>query len=69
MAKKEAKEGKGDALFVKSKVKDHIKAAGCNTAGDLVDGDALNKVITGLLDAAIARAKANGRKTVQSKDL
>ena len=66
MAKKDAK---GDALFVKSKVKEHIKAAGCNTAGDLVDGDALNNVIKGILDAAIARAKANGRKTVQAKDM
>jgi len=66
MAKKAEKV---DALFVKSKVKEYIKAAGCNTAGDLVDGDALNNVITGILDAAIGRAKANGRKTVQAKDL
>ncbi|MHA1328080.1 MAG: hypothetical protein ACTSRH_12290 [Promethearchaeota archaeon] len=42
---------------------------GCNTSGDLIDGDALNKAIIEILDKAIARAKANGRKTVQEKDL
>ena len=65
MAKKET----SDALIVKSKVREYIKSKGCNTAGDLVDGSALNNVIKGLLDAAIGRAKANGRKTVQTKDI
>jgi len=67
MAKK--KEEKVDALFVKSKIRDYIKSKDCNTAGDLIDGDALNNAIVELLDKAIARAKANGRKTVQEKDL
>ncbi|MFX1237458.1 MAG: hypothetical protein ACFFAS_19040 [Promethearchaeota archaeon] len=58
-----------DALFVKSKVRDYIKSKGCNTSGDVIDGDALNNAITALLDAAIKRAKANNRKTVQEKDL
>ncbi|MBD3256096.1 MAG: hypothetical protein GF383_13450 [Candidatus Lokiarchaeota archaeon] len=67
MAKKKA--AKVDALFVKSKVRDYIKSKGCNTSGDLIDGDSLNNAIIEVLDKAIARAKANGRKTVQEKDL
>ncbi len=66
MAKKGAK---AEALFVKSKVREYIKGKGCNTSGDLIDGDSLNNAIIGVLDKAIARAKANGRKTVQEKDL
>ena len=71
MAKKEAKAAAGgkEALFVKSKVRDYIKSKGCNTSGDLIDGDSLNNAIIVILDKAIARAKANGRKTVQEKDL
>ena len=66
MAKKAAAT---EALFVKSKVRDYIKGKGCNTSGDLIDGPALNEAITYILDKAIGRAKANGRKTVQEKDL
>jgi len=65
MAKKSAQE----ALFVKSKVREYIKGKGCNTSGDLIDGPALNDSIMSVLDNAIRRAKANGRKTVQEKDL
>lgn len=65
MAKKAATE----ALFVKSKVREYIKSKGCNTSGDLIDGPALNNAIIDVLDNAIRRAKANGRKTVQEKDL
>ncbi|MFW9879522.1 MAG: hypothetical protein ACFFBI_03300 [Promethearchaeota archaeon] len=65
MAKKAAVE----ALFVKSKVREYIKSKGCNTSGDLIDGPALNNAIIEVLDKAIARAKANNRKTVQEKDL
>ena len=67
MAKKAA--AKAEALFVKSKVREYIKSKGCNTSGDLIDGDSLNNAIIGIFDKAIARAKANGRKTVQEKDL
>jgi histone H3/H4 len=66
MAKKGAKT---DALFVKSKVREYIKGQGCNTSGDVIDGDALNNAIIDIIDKAIARAKGNGRKTVQEKDL
>ncbi len=65
MAKKAATE----ALFVKSKVREYIKSKGCNTSGDLIDGPALNNAIIDVLDNAIRRSKANGRKTVQEKDL
>ena len=68
MAKKAAG-AKAEALFVKSKVRDYIKSKGCNTSGDLIDGDALNNAITEIINNAIGRAKANGRKTVQEKDL
>ena len=67
MAKKAS--AKAEALFVKSKVREYIKSKGCNTSGDLIDGDSLNNVIIEILDKAIGRAKANGRKTVQEKDL
>ena len=66
MAKKGAS---ADVLFVKSKVREYIKSKGCNTSGDLIDGDSLNNAVIEVLDAAINRAKANGRKTVQEKDL
>lgn len=66
MAKKGAK---AEALFVKSKVREYIKSKGCNTSGDLIDGDSLNNAIIEVLNNAIGRAKANGRKTVQEKDL
>ena len=58
-----------DVLFVKSKVREYIKSKDCNTSGDVIDGPALNNALIGILDAAIGRAKANGRKTVQEKDL
>ena len=66
MAKKKAT---ADALFVKSKVREYIKSKGCNTSGELIDGASLNNAMLEILDKAIGRAKANGRKTVQEKDL
>lgn len=60
---------KEDALYVKSKIREHFKTAGCNTSGEVLDGEKLNSVIITVLDNAIARAKANGRKTIQEKDL
>ena len=66
MAKKPAK---SEPLFVKSKVREYIKAAECNTSSGVLDGDSFNGIIMELLDAAIARAKANNRKTVKARDL
>ncbi len=56
-----------DSLVVGSKVKEAVKAAGCNTAGDLVD--ALSNKVAKLIKEAAERAKANGRKTVRAVDI
>ena len=58
---------KKEMLVVVSKVKDHIKSKKFMTAGDLPA--ALSGEMYGLLDKAIRRAKANGRKTVRADDL
>ena len=64
-----AKKANIEVLFVKSKVREYIKSKECNTSGNVIDGPALNNAIIEVLDKAIARAKANNRKTVQEKDL
>lgn len=61
MAKKTA-----EMVLVASKVKGAIKKAGCNTAGDALDG--LNGLVYWYVDQAVKRAKANGRKTVRAHD-
>ena len=63
-----AKKGK-EPLFVKSKVREFIKSKGCNTSSAVLDGDGLNNIIMSMLDKAVARSKANGRKTVKARDL
>ena len=52
-------------IVVKSKIKE--VANGCNVSGDFAD--ALNGVAVDLVKAAAKRADANGRKTVQAKDV
>ena len=69
MAKKKAQAEEAEVLIVKSKVREYIKSKGCNTSSDIVDGNALNDIIKAILDKAIARTTANGRKTVQPKDI
>ncbi len=67
MAKKKAKKkAGGEILLVASKVREQIKAANCNTAGDAVEG--LNGWVHWLIQQATERAKANGRKTVRAHD-
>ena len=68
-----AKKGKGAAsarppemLLVVSKVRQLIKDAGCNTAGDALDG--LNAYVSWLVQQAAKRASENGRKTVRAHD-
>lgn len=58
-----------DPLFVKSKVREYIKSKDCNTASAVLDGALFNGIIKKMLDKAIARAMANGRKTVKDRDL
>ena len=69
-AKKGGKAGGGgkpaEMFLVSSKVRAQIKAAGCNTAGDALDG--LNAYVAWLITAAAKRASANGRKTVRAHD-
>jgi histone H3/H4 len=65
MAKKE----KVEVLFVKSKVREYIKGKGLNTSSGILDGEDLNAMIVWMLDKAVTRAKANGRKTVKARDL
>ena len=52
-------------LIVKAKIKD--VAGSYNVAGDLAEE--LNKKVEQLIKDAVARAEANGRKTVMAKDL
>jgi len=66
MAKKASKV---EPLFVKSKVREFIKGKGCNTSSGVLDGEALNDIIMGMLDKAVARAQGNNRKTVKARDL
>jgi len=63
------KDDKTEALFVKSKVREYIKGKDCNTSSELLEGEAFNNIIKGMLDKAVARAQANNRKTVKEKDL
>jgi histone H3/H4 len=55
-----------EMLLVSSKVKGMIKDAGCNTAGDALDG--LNNYVGWLIHQATKRASENGRKTVRAHD-
>lgn len=68
-----AKKGKGggsarppEMLLVASKVRQMIKDAGCNCAGDALDG--LNAYVAWLVQQAAKRASENGRKTVRTHD-
>ena len=54
-----------DLLVVRTKIKDVAKDV--NVASDFAD--ALSKKVEELIEAAVERAKANNRKTIQPKDL
>ena len=72
MAKaKKGKSGGGggapkEMLLVASKVKQMLKDAGCNTAGDALEG--VNGYVGWLVQQAAKRASENGRKTVRAHD-
>jgi hypothetical protein len=55
-----------EMLLVASKVRAMIKDAGCNTAGDALDG--LNGLVAWYIGQAAKRAGENGRKTVRAHD-
>jgi len=70
-AKAKGKSGGGgggpkEMLLVASKVRQMLKDAGCNTAGDALDG--LNGYVGWLVSQAAKRAAENGRKTVRAHD-
>lgn len=54
-----------ESLVVRSKIKDFVKDM--NVSGDF--SEALSKKCEQLIKDAIERAKANGRRTVQSRDI
>ena len=62
-------EKKNDALFVKSKIKDYVKSKSMNSSDDVINGTVLQERIIEILDNGIERAKANGKKTLQERDL
>ncbi len=66
MAKKKAAGGK-EVLVIASKVKAHIKSKGMMTSSDAIS--ALSDKVYALIDAGIARTKANRRSTVKPQDL
>ena len=64
--KSAAKSARGEMLIVDSKTREVLKSAGCNVAGDALEG--LNGWMYWLLQQASVRAKMNGRKTVRAHD-
>jgi len=55
------------SYVVASKLKDLIKKSGMMSSGDL--SDACSGMLEDAVKRAVARAKANGRKTVRPEDL
>ncbi|HJL42627.1 MAG TPA: hypothetical protein RMG48_15085 [Myxococcales bacterium LLY-WYZ-16_1] len=64
--KKTAKKPK-EMLLVQSKVKEYVRQAGFMCSSDLVEQ--LNEQVAQMLDTAVARAEANGRKTARASDV
>lgn len=58
---------KREALIVASKVKSYIKSKKMMTSSDALE--VVSDNVYHMLDAAIARAKANRRSTVKAQDL
>ena len=56
-----------EVLVVASKVKDYIKGKKMMSSGDLPE--ALSEALYDIVDRAVARAKDNGRQTVQPRDV
>lgn len=57
---------KMEPLIIASKAKVVLQKAGCNVAGDALEG--VNGLVYWYLEQAAKRAKANGRKTVRAHD-
>ncbi len=65
--KKATKKAVPEIVLVGSKVKAAIKAAGCNSSGDVIP--TLNGMVMWYIEQAAKRAAANGRKTVRGHDI
>jgi len=70
--KKKAKKAKSsrakkDVLVVASKVKAYMHGKKMNTSADAIAH--LSEQVYCILDAAVERSKANGRKTIKSQDI
>jgi len=64
MAKKQQRR---EPLVVASKMKAYVRGKGMMSSSEAVE--AISEVVYNVLDAAIARAKANRRSTVRAQDL
>ncbi len=67
MAKKKTPKKSREVLVVASKVKGYIKTKNMNTSAEAIG--TLSEQVYDLIDAAAARSKANGRKTVKAQDV
>ncbi|MEQ8272282.1 MAG: hypothetical protein RMA76_22800 [Deltaproteobacteria bacterium] len=56
-----------EMLLVQSKVKEYVRGQEMMCSSDLVE--ALNDHVAWLLDKAVERASANGRKTARASDV
>lgn len=65
--KKTTKKQPREMILVQSKMKEFIKQSEVNVAGDLAEE--LNEQVHVLLEKAVQRCLANGRKTVRASDL
>ena len=54
-------------LIIKSNIKGAVKEKIANVAGEVAE--ALNNKVQEILDRAVERAKANGRRTLHARDL
>jgi len=54
-------------LVIKSNIRSAVKDKIANVAGEVTD--ALNEKVQEMLDKAVERAKANGRRTLHARDL
>jgi histone H3/H4 len=54
-------------LVIQSKIRDLIKAQDCSTSAEAID--AISAEVERIIQKAVERTKANGRKTVKSSDI
>ena len=59
--------GFASTASAQSRIKDIARSAGVRVSGDFVD--AANAAAVGLINAAIGRAKGNGRQTIRPQDI